>query len=224
VCSATGRPSTCQPLLVGGEVIGSVLVEHDGTIDDDDRRRIRQSVAQASPVLGNLRNLAVAEFRANSDSLTGVANKRAADDTLKRLAAIASRTVTPLGAILLDLDHFKQLNDVYGHDKGDEALAAASHAMRSALRDSDFIGRFGGEEFLVLLPDTDAAGAMQVAENLRKAVESVTLQGVDRSITASFGVAVMPDDAGEPSTLIRKADRALYAAKAAGRNRVELTV
>ena len=111
-------------------------------------------MAQAAPVLGNLRNLALAEFRANNDSLTGLPNKRATDDTLKRMVAQANRSVMPLTAAMLDLDHFKQINDRFGHAKGDEVLAAVGATLRSCLRGSDFAGRFGGEELLVLFPDT----------------------------------------------------------------------
>ncbi len=130
-------------------------------------RRIKTTVAQAAPVLANLRNLALAEFRANNDSLTGLPNKRATDDTLKRMVAQANRSIAPAGALMLDLDHFKQINDRFGHGKGDEVLAAVGAALPSCLRASDFAGRFGGEEFLILLPDTAVDGALQVAEKIR---------------------------------------------------------
>ncbi len=220
VCSVTGR-ATCQPLLVGGEVIGSVLVQHPQPLTADHRERITDSVSQAAPVLANLRNLALAEFRANNDALTGVPNKRALDDTLKRMVAQAARSVSPLAAVMLDLDHFKQVNDVYGHEKGDEVLAAIGAALRDTLRESDFVGRYGGEEFLILLPDTDRDGATAVAETIRAAVELVKVPGVERAVTASLGIAVAPDDAGDPTRLIRNADKALFTAKARGRNRVE---
>ena len=220
VCAVTGRAS-CEPLLVGGEVIGSVLVQHAQPLTADDSKRITDSVSQAAPVLANLRNLALAEFRANNDGLTGVPNKRALHDTLKRMVAQAARSISPLAAVMLDLDHFKQVNDVYGHEKGDEVLAAVGAVLRDTLRESDFVGRYGGEEFLILLPDTDRAGATVVAETIRAAVESIKVPGVERAITASLGIAVTPDDAGEPTMLIRNADQALFAAKAGGRNRVE---
>jgi diguanylate cyclase (GGDEF)-like protein len=220
VCAVTDR-ATCQPLLVGGEVIGSVLVQHPQPLTDDDTERIKDSVSQAAPVLANLRNLALAEFRANNDALTGVPNKRALHDTLKRMVAQAARSVSPLAAVMLDLDHFKQINDVYGHEKGDEALAAVGAALCDTLRESDFVGRYGGEEFLILLPDTDRAGATVVAETIWAAVELVKVSGVERAVTASLGIAVIPDDAGDPTKLIRNADQALFSAKARGRNRVE---
>ncbi len=224
ICAGHQLSSRCQPLLVGGEVIGSVLVQQQleslSDLSDLDERRIRESVILAAPVLANQRNLALAEHRALNDSLTGLPNQRACHDTLLRMAAQASRTVSPLAAVLLDLDHFKQLNDDYGHDRGDEALAAVGAALTSSIRSSDFAGRYGGEEFLLLMPDTGKDGALQLAEKTRALIAQIELSGVDRSITASLGVAILPNDAVDPETLIRKADRALYAAKAQGRNRV----
>jgi diguanylate cyclase (GGDEF)-like protein len=219
LCTGRAVTSVCEPLLVGGEVIGSVLVEHADTLDDDQHSRIRTSVGQAAPVLANLRSLALAEFRANNDSLTGLPNKRATDDTLKRMVAQANRSITPLTAVMLDLDHFKHINDQFGHGKGDEVLAAVGTALTSCLRESDFAGRFGGEEFLVLLPDTGLEGALQVAEKMRLTVASITVPGVERDITVSLGIADLLEHAGNATGLVREADRALYSAKAAGRNR-----
>jgi diguanylate cyclase (GGDEF)-like protein len=223
VCGAQEGESTCQPLLVGGEVIGSVLTTGQQAATDAERRRIHDSVTQAAPVLANLRNLALAELRAATDALTGLPNRRAIDDHLKRLLAQAGRSLTPMSAILLDLDHFKEINDTFGHERGDEVLAAVGALMRSELRGSDFAGRSGGEEFIVMLPDTDRAGALRVAEHLRQAMHSLSLPGVTREVTASFGVAAFPDDALDGETLLRLADRALYVAKQSGRDRVEAT-
>jgi diguanylate cyclase (GGDEF)-like protein len=178
-------------------------------------------MTQASPVLANLRNLALSQTRALTDGLTGLPNRRAIDDTLKRMAAHAERTTTSLGMVLFDLDHFKQINDLFGHEKGDEALAAVGAAIPSSLRASDFAGRFGGEEFALLLPDTDRAGAVAVADKLRQAIAAIDIASVSRPITASFGVAAIPEDAAEPTLLLRATDRALYLAKANGRNRIE---
>jgi diguanylate cyclase (GGDEF)-like protein len=218
LCTGRDLTSVCEPLLVGGEVIGSVLVEHADALDEDHHSRIRTSVGQAAPVLANLRSLALAEFRANNDSLTGLPNKRATDDTLKRMVAQANRSITPLAAVMLDLDHFKHINDQFGHSKGDEVLAAVGAALRSCLRDSDFAGRFGGEEFLVLLPDTGIENAWQVAEKVRLTVASIQVPGVERDITVSLGVADLLEHAGNATGLVREADRALYSAKTAGRN------
>ena len=114
-----------MPSLVGGEVIGSVLVAHRKPMTQQERSRVDESVSQAAPVLANLRNLAVAEVRAATDGLTGLPNARSLRETLVRMVAQAARSELPLSAVLCDLDHFKQINDVYGHEKGDQALAAA---------------------------------------------------------------------------------------------------
>lgn len=219
ICADLGSPATCVPLLVGGEVIGSVVVTHENPLLDEDGAAITTTVRQAAPVLANLRNLALAEFRANNDSLTGLPNKRATDDTFKRMVAQANRTLAPLAAMMLDLDHFKQINDQFGHGKGDEVLAAVGTALQSCMRSSDFAGRFGGEEFLILLPNSDQDGALVVAENIRRTIASIGVPGVERKITASLGIACLPENAGNADALIREADRALYAAKTAGRNR-----
>jgi diguanylate cyclase (GGDEF)-like protein len=220
LCAVPESLSTCEPLLVGGEVIGSVLTSHPRPLDDNERNLIKSTVAQAAPMLANLRNLALAEFRANNDSLTGLPNKRATEDTLKRMVAQANRSITPLAALMLDLDHFKQINDRYGHPLGDEVLAAVGAAIRSRLRASDFAGRFGGEEFLILLPETTQDNAMIVAETIRTTIADITIPGVDRAITASLGLAGLLEHAGNATGLLRAADRALYAAKAAGRNQI----
>jgi diguanylate cyclase (GGDEF)-like protein len=222
VCGKTAEMATCDPLLVGGEVIGSVLVEHKQPLAEREGDRIKDSVSQAAPVLGNLRNLAIAELRASTDALTGLPNTRAVQDTFKRMVAHAARTEQPLAAVLLDLDHFKQINDTYGHGRGDEVLAATADAMRSAVRTADFVGRYGGEEFLILLPGTSREGAAVAAETIRNAVATVTLPTVDRDITASLGIAMLGDDGFDCDTLLRSADRALYTAKSRGRNRVEI--
>jgi diguanylate cyclase (GGDEF)-like protein len=220
LCGKSAADVVCTPSLVGGEVIGSVLVNHEAPLVPDEDRRLRDTVSQAAPVLANLRNLSLAELRASTDALTGLPNSRAVQDTLKRMIAQATRAQTPVAALLLDLDHFKKINDTYGHGRGDEVLAAAAEAMRSALRGSDFVGRYGGEEFLILLPDTDQAGALRTAESVRAAVSTVKVPTVDRAVTASLGVAVLGDDGVDGESLVRSADRALYAAKSLGRDRV----
>jgi diguanylate cyclase (GGDEF)-like protein len=173
-------------------------------------------------VIANLRNLAIAELRAATDALTGLANNRAVGDTLNRMAAQAGRSKAPLSAIMFDLDHFKRVNDIHGHAKGDEVLATVAAVVQSGVRESDFLGRYGGEEFVALLPDTSRDGGAQLAEKLRQAIEQLEIPDLDRRLSASFGVATLPGDAMNGEQLLRAADRALYAAKNAGRNRVEV--
>jgi diguanylate cyclase (GGDEF)-like protein len=222
ICGSLPGASRCTPSLVGGEVIGSVLIEHPGHLGPDDASEVTVSIAEAAPVISNLRNLAIAELRASTDALTGLPNQRAVQVNLRRMSAQALRSGFPLAAIMFDLDHFKQINDSYGHGKGDQVLATVGQVIAGAIRASDFAGREGGEEFVVLLPATDRDQAAVVAESLRKAIALIQVTDVERPITASFGVAALPDDATEPEALIRCADRALYVAKSRGRNRVEL--
>ena len=222
VCLPCGGFSTCTPLTVGGEVIGSVLMNRPGRYQDSERRQAREAVSQAAPVLANLRNLSIAQLRAATDALTGLPNKRAVGDSLKRMFAQSSRTLSPLSLILLDLDHFKALNDRFGHPVGDQVLASVGAVMRSTLRDSDFAGRNGGEEFAVILPNTESAGARESADKLRLAISAITIPGLDLELTVSLGVAAYPEHAVGPERLERLADASLYVAKRSGRNRVEV--
>jgi diguanylate cyclase (GGDEF)-like protein len=201
-----------------------VLVSRPRAYNSAERLTIRDSVNQAAPVLANLRNLAIAELRAATDSLTGLPNKRAVADTVKRMLAQASRTLTPLCLLMLDLDHFRDINEHFGHPVGDQALANVGATLRMALRDSDFAGRNGGEEFVVILPDTDLSGGLRAAENIRASIAEITLPGVDLIITASVGLAVYPEHATSSERLERLADSALYVAKRSGRNRIEVAV
>jgi diguanylate cyclase (GGDEF)-like protein len=222
VCGPSPGDSTCVPLTVGGEVIGAVLLNHPVPYGEAEEQRIQESVGQAAPVLANLRNLAVAEIRAATDGLTGLPNKRAVTDAMKRMFAQASTTVSPLGLLLLDLDHFKQINDQGGHPVGDQVLANVGAVLRSVLRTRDFAGRNGGEEFAILLPDTGVPAALEIAERVRAAVAEISLAGTDVSVTASIGVVGFPDHATSLDRLEWLADAALYLAKRQGRNRVEL--
>jgi diguanylate cyclase (GGDEF)-like protein len=222
VCASSPGASSCVPLIVGGEVIGSVLLNRPAPYTEAEDQRIRESVSQAAPVLANLRNLALAEIRAATDGLTGLPNKRAATDMLKRIFAQASATGSPLALLVLDLDHFKRINDQRGHPVGDQVLASVGLVLRSVLRSRDFAGRNGGEEFTILLPDTEIPAALEIAERVRVAVAEISLPGTDVSVTVSVGVAGFPDHASSLDRLERLADAALYLAKRQGRNRVEL--
>jgi diguanylate cyclase (GGDEF)-like protein len=222
VCTAVPGASSCVPLTVGGEVIGSVLLSRPAPYTEAEEQRIHESVGQAAPVLANLRNLAVAQIRAATDGLTGLPNQRAVTDALKRTFAQASTVKAPLALLLIDLDHFKQINDQRGHPVGDQVLANVGATLRSVLRTRDFAGRKGGEEFAVLLPDTEIDAALEIAERVRVAIAEISLPGTDVSVTASIGVAGFPQHASTLDRLERLADTALYLAKRQGRNRVEL--
>ncbi|MFZ1994948.1 MAG: GGDEF domain-containing protein [Solirubrobacteraceae bacterium] len=220
VCGAIDADVSCEPLVSGSEIIGTLLVAHAGRITDREHAALRDSARRAAPILATQRELARAEERSITDALTGLPNRRAAEETLRRMAAHAGRSLSPLGVVLLDLDRFRVLNDLHGHSHGDKALAAVGRLLSATIRASDFAARFGGEEFLLLLPETDRRGSVEVAEKLRKQIERTELVPTG-PITASLGVAGLPEDAVDPDELVRKAHRALYMAKAQGRNRVE---
>jgi diguanylate cyclase (GGDEF)-like protein len=165
------------------------------------------------------------KHEARTDALTGLANRRALDETGMQHVARAARSRQPLSVILCDIDHFKQINDRLGHDAGDKVIRSVAMQLRKEARDSDSLGRWGGEEFLAILPDTTEAAARVLAERMRATLEaSVSPVTGHKGTTASFGVAgalITPEDAeGRWPALLKAADDAMYRAKAAGRNRV----
>jgi diguanylate cyclase (GGDEF)-like protein len=166
------------------------------------------------------------ERQAVTDELTGLANLRAFHSILDLEIERARRFNTPVALVMLDLDHFKQINDEHGHMQGDEVLVLVAEVMRDFSRDIDGPARYGGEELAVILPQTDSEGAALLAERMREAVERLEVPRVDGSgslrLQASFGVAALPEHAAGRAGLIAAADAALYRAKRAGRNRVEL--
>jgi diguanylate cyclase (GGDEF)-like protein len=189
--------------------------------------------ASAARVLGILANQAAATLSviqlkerhkelAEHDALTGLFNRRAFDDHLARAIAREDRQGGRFALLLLDIDHFKKLNDTYGHPAGDAALAGVARLLDRLLRKGDLAARYGGEEFVAILPGSEEAGALRMAERVRQALEKERLvfSGARLALTASFGAAVWPADGREPAALLAAADRALYAAKMAGRNRV----
>ena len=176
-----------------------------------------RTTALQSEILEQSRRLETYVYR---DALTGLHNRRFLLVQLGALVSAARRHRRPITVVMIDLDHFKDINDTYGHDAGDRALVAVSTALSDRLRAEDYVGRLGGEEFLAILPDTGRAEGARVAEDLRRcaATEIIGPDGERICVTASVGWATW---AGEtPEQLVRRADRALYAAKAAGRDLV----
>ena len=155
---------------------------------------------------------------ATTDGLTGLANRRHLDETLARAVANADRGGRPLSVLLLDVDHFKSYNDTFGHPAGDRVLKGVAGQLQAVLRSGDLPARFGGEEFIAVLPGADAAQATRVAERLRRAIEEASWPG--RPVTASLGVATLGPATSDAASLVAAADRALYDSKARGRNRV----
>jgi diguanylate cyclase (GGDEF)-like protein len=156
------------------------------------------------------------------DPLTGLLNRGALDAEFERESSRAARSGTPYSLVILDIDHFKRVNDEFGHPAGDRVLRGIAGVLASVLRPHDSLARWGGEEFAVLLPDADAVGAVQVAERMRAAVDDAAFDTGRGSIrmTVSAGTATAPDGTGGMEALLAAADEALYRAKSAGRNRV----
>lgn len=166
------------------------------------------------------------ESLADTDGLTGLFNRRYLDNLLQRELQRTTRYKTPLGIVLLDLDHFKQINDTYGHQTGDEVLRNVSKLVTAAVRVTDCVARFGGEEFAIVFTQTPATGVVDVTERLRQCLadHAHTHQGQTVRATASFGVSVCDGKGVVPSAseIIARADRSLYRAKRSGRNRMVL--
>jgi diguanylate cyclase (GGDEF)-like protein len=208
------------PLAASGEHFGTLELFGD-SFGKEERMNAASLAAHAVVALENARLHGMVERQALVDGLTGLANRRAASDAVHAEAVRAERLETPLSVVLADLDGFKDVNDEHGHAVGDAVLRVFAEVLRETLRESDLAGRWGGEEFLLLLPGADEEGAAQLAERVRVELAERSIPGVPGlSVTASFGVAQY---AGEPNTeqLVAAADAALYRAKRAGKDRVE---
>jgi diguanylate cyclase (GGDEF)-like protein len=211
------------PLTASGEGFGTLELVGD-SFSKEQRMNAASLAAHAVVALENARLHGMVERQALVDGLTGLANRRAASDALHAEAARAGRLETPLSVVLADLDGFKEVNDEHGHAVGDAVLRAFAEVLRDTLRESDLAGRWGGEEFLLLLPGADREGAAQLAERVRVGLAARRIPSVpELRVTASFGVA---EYAGETNTeqLVAAADDALYRAKRGGKDRVERAV
>jgi two-component system cell cycle response regulator len=211
------------PLRVHNETHGALLLTaRRGVFHAAIQRVLGFLCNQAAASAYNARLIEEQEQRAMRDGLTGLYNRRQMEDLLDATLNRESRRDAHFALMLVDVDHFKRINDTYGHPAGDAALRALARVMREHLRAGDEAARYGGEEFAVILPDADEAGAVQLAERLRKSVEAweEVFAGARLRMTASFGVAVYPEDGTAKADLLAASDRALYAAKQGGRNRV----
>jgi diguanylate cyclase (GGDEF)-like protein len=219
---AAGGPELEIPLESGSDQALLVLAPAGPEFSPHSRDLATWLGSQAAVALENARLHRLVERQAVTDGLTDLANRRQFEEALAAEINRAERFGGTLALILADLDNFKQVNDRYGHQTGDEVLRRFADVLRETVRDVDVPARYGGEEFAVLLPQTDMEGAERLAERLRQAVAErplTTRPGALVACTASFGVASFPDSS-TPAALFAAADEALYRAKAAGKNRV----
>lgn len=211
--------SICAPVIEDGRVAYIVEVIRDITESVRLEHELEEKTAELIAANRTLSKIA------NTDSLTQVYNRHRFDDILTtEIKRYKRRKYSALSLMMIDIDHFKQLNDRYGHLAGDAALREIASMLKEEMRGTDTMARFGGEEFVVVMPATDLAGAAHKAEALRRKTEATEFPGADTPIhmTVSIGVAVYAS--GSPSGLINAADQALYRAKQAGRNKVVMSV
>jgi diguanylate cyclase (GGDEF)-like protein len=210
------------PLSAGRSSFGTLTL-FGASFGEDERMTAATLAAHAVVALDNERLHRIVERQALFDALTGLANRRHAEEVLAAEVARAERFGGPVALVLADLDGFKDVNDRHGHPTGDVALREFAEVLRETVRDVDLVARWGGEEFLLVLPGTDGEGAVQLSERVRQTLRDRVLVGPDGSpivLTSSFGVASYPE-ASSPDGLVFQADRALYEAKRNGKDRVE---
>ena len=217
----SARPVAVVPVIYADRTMGALLACSDdpARVWQENEILLMRTVAdQVSVAVKHARLFQETQQQALTDSLTGCVNRRSFEMQLERDLHFATRTSQPVALVMLDIDHFKHVNDKYGHDAGDTVLRIIANALREELRGVDTAARYGGEEFAIILPQANLEGALVVAERLRSRVENTEVPGVG-TITASLGVAVFPAHASSRDLLVTNADRALYRAKNSGRNR-----
>jgi diguanylate cyclase (GGDEF)-like protein len=215
----------CFPLIAYGEVLGLLYVarqDQDGTLTEQEMNLAGSISEQVALALSNAKLRQVLHNQSIKDALTGLYNRRFMEESLTRELARAQRNGSSVSVIMLDIDHFKQVNDMHGHAGGDAALRMTAQLLKTSLRASDLACRYGGEELVMILPDCTKENALVRAQQVCEALRQLsTLEGGHSiSVTASFGVATAPEHTSDLSELIHKADGAMYAAKRAGRNQV----
>jgi diguanylate cyclase (GGDEF)-like protein len=207
-------------MIVGGQVVGVLGLEDASTADSSRRRMMGAAAALVAIAARNVQLFLDVRDDALHDRLTGCLGRAHGLETLARELIRVARTHRPLSVVMFDIDHFKSINDRYGHLVGDDVLAAVGERLRSLLRGSDTKCRYGGDEFLVILPETSAEGAMYVAGWLRQQLSGLPVPALgDAPLHLSFGVATT-DGRLEVKEMIGRVDAALYRAKAGGRDRI----
>jgi diguanylate cyclase (GGDEF)-like protein len=216
-----GVAAISVPLEIAGESFGT-LVLSGHAFEEDDHELVASLAAHAVTALENARLHQIVKRQALLDALTGMPNRRQCESALATELSQAQRFGSRLTFVLADIDEFKAVNDRHGHPAGDRVLREFSEILRELVRDADVAARWGGDEFALILPNTDVEGAAVLVERIRSTLEhrTIAVDGQSVTITASFGVATFPDELSA-APLIAAADQALYAAKRAGKNRVE---
>ncbi|HMI94570.1 MAG TPA: diguanylate cyclase, partial [Polyangiales bacterium] len=213
------------PLLVREHAIGTLALaaKRAEAFGPQVRPTLTALASQLAVALSNAESVRRLEALATTDGLTGCFNKRYFSEQLKAKLSAAERFERKLSLVITDIDHFKLVNDTYGHATGDVVIKELGEILNRLKRETDVVARFGGEEFCVLCEETDTAGALQLAERVRQEVERTSFETEvgKLQVTCSFGVATFPEHAGTRERLFESADRALYKAKHGGRNRVE---
>jgi diguanylate cyclase (GGDEF)-like protein len=225
-------PALCVPLIAHGQMLGSLQLRRLTKIAETSESgisadpRVLLAVMVAEDLSFALANMSLRESlheQSIRDPLTGLFNRRFVDEFLVRELARATRKTRQLSVVVLDIDHFKRINDTFGHSAGDMVLRRVGHILQAHVRESDIACRHGGEEFSLLLSELSLPVAVQRAEDVRKALHEMSLTYEDKEmgpITASFGAAAYPEHGRTVEALFRAADEALYDAKRAGRDRV----
>ncbi len=213
------------PVTTDDHVIALLRLERPEPFSSDEIRFLEIVASQSALALERVRLISFLENLSITDALTGIANRRHLEWRLSEEIERARRYRYPLSLLMVDIDHFKQINDTYGHQVGDAVLQQLAYRLRNTLRRTDFVARYGGEEFIVLAPQTPVDRALILAERLRQRIASepiLVASDLSLPVTVSVGVAVFPDHAQNESELVRAADAALYRAKQAGRNCVRV--
>ncbi len=223
--SLAGISTLCVPLVAQGASLGLLHVNapSGGGPGDNDAQMIQSIAEQLGMAMANLQLRETLRVQSLRDPLTGLFNRRYLEENMQRELQRCERQGLPLSLLMIDVDHFKAFNDRHGHAAGDAALAHVGRTMQTQIRSEDLACRYGGEEFTVVLPETDVRVARERAEAIRAAVSSTTLVHLRRTlgpVTVSIGVATFPGDGTTPEVLFEVADASLYRAKAEGRDRV----
>lgn len=219
-----GPHHCCYNLTLRGQELGSLRLDRRERFREDELMIIEQAIGVLIQPLRNAWRYQEALESAMTDGLTGMGNRRALDETLANHVEQARRYGQPLSVLLMDLDHFKEVNDTLGHAAGDAILKMVSERIQTQIRSCDHGFRYGGEEFAVVLPHTGQEAAQRVAERLRRTFREQPLEYDERtlSLTVSIGIASVRDGEESMDELLKAADTALYAAKNSGRDRVRI--